>query len=277
MRPTGKRSNIDGSRSLLRFLILSAALLLGAPPASALDVFTLWRQPEVPFSIREGAWADYRTQVMAAGRREHGITRLACLSRADGTDDEAWLLEILPLAEQEDGSRTPVPGEGVRLRVDRSLAARQGSLLDAVLDARHWQGGESTTLTREELRDNPLVAASLEDAFLAGTVENQDPTTRVVGARELLCRQMVLTATDTSAADLPAGRMIQETLREISVAVHDEVPFLGLVYVAERVRAESRLDPPSRRFRPPPPQVRVEIMELVGFGTDARPAFPVVN
>ena len=44
---------------------------------------------------------------------------------------------------------------------------------------------------------------------------------------ELLCRQLVLTAADTAVADLPAGRMIQETVREISVAVHDEVPFPG--------------------------------------------------
>jgi hypothetical protein len=275
MRPTGKRSNTDPLRALCCGLL--AALLLGAPPVSALDVFTLWRQPGVPFAIEPGDWVDYRTQVMAAGRREHGITRLACLGRDAGTDDTAWVLEIVPLVERDDGTRTPVPGEGVRLRVDRSLARRHGSLLDAVLEARHWQDGAVTPLTREELRENPLVAASLEDAFLAQTVEHQEPTTRVVQGRELLCRQMVLAAADTAVADLPAGRMIQETLREISVAVHDEVPFLGLVYVAERVRADSRLDPPSRRFRPPPPQVRVEIMELVGFGRDARPVFPGAN
>ena len=275
MRPTGKRSNTSRTRRPATLLL--AALLLGAPPASALDVFTLWRQPGIPFSMTEGAWADYRTQVMAAGRREHGITRLACLDRAGGTDDETWVLEILPLVENPGGTRTPVPGEGVRLRVERSLAARQGSLLDAIREARHWRDGQVAILTRQELRENPLVAASLEDAFLAGMVQDQGPTTRVVETRELLCRQMVLTAADTAVADLPAGRMIQETLREISVAVHPEVPFLGLVYVAERVRSESRLDPPSRRFRPPAPQVRVEIMELVGFGLGATPAFPVSN
>jgi len=275
MRPTGKRSNTSLARGPI--LLLLAALLLGAPPVSALDVFTLWRQPGIPLAITEGDWVDYRTQVMAAGRREHGITRLACLDRAAGTDNETWVLEILPLEEHPDGTRTPVPGEGVRLRVDRNLAARQGSLLDAVREARHWQDGQVTVLTRQELRENPLVSASLEDSFLAGDVQEQGPTTRVVQKRELLCRQMVLTAADTSVADLPAGRMIQETLREISVAIHPEVPFLGLVYVAERVRAESRLDPPSGRFSPPAPQVRVEIMELVGFGSGATPTFPAPN
>ena len=275
MRRTGRRSS---TRRIGRLGAgLAAALLVGAPPAYALDLFTLWRQPEIPFQVVEGAWADYRTQVMAGGRREEGITRLACLDRTAGSDDEAWVLEILPLTENADGTRTPLPGEGVRLRVDRSLARREGRLLDAVRAARHWRDGDVVPLTREELQADPLVAASLEDAFLAGQVEIQEPTTRVVTGSELLCRQLVLTAADTAVADLPAGRMIQETLREIAVAVHPEVPFLGLVYVAERVRAESRLDPPSDRFRPPAPRVRVEIMELVGYGQGARPAFPSAN
>ncbi len=275
MRATGKRSNTDPRRWLLTGRV--AALLVGAPPACALDLFTLWRQPELPLSIREGAWVDYRTQVMTGGRSEQGITRLACMDRDHGTDDEAWVLEILPLYEHADGTRSPLPGEGVRLRVSRGLARREGRLLDSVLEARHWRDGEVVPLSQEELREDPLIAASLEDAFLAGVVEQQEPTTRVIEGRELLCRQLVLTVADTSVADLPAGRMIQETVREISVAVHDEVPFLGLAYVAERVRSESRLDPPSRRFRPPAPQVRVEIMELVAFGQGALPEFPPPN
>jgi hypothetical protein len=93
----------------------------------------------------------------------------------------------------------------------------------------------------------------------------------VVQGREMLCEQFVLTSADTLAADLPAGRMIQVTTREIAAAVARDVPFLGLAYAAERSRSESRLDPPSRRFKAPPPQVRVEIMELVAFGTGARP------
>jgi hypothetical protein len=65
--------------------------------------------------------------------------------------------------------------------------------------------------------------------------------------------------------------MIQVTTREVSAAVNADIPFLGLAYVAERVRSESRLEPPSPRFRAPPAQVRVEVMELVGYGTDAQP------
>ena len=32
------------------------------------------------------------------------------------------------------------------------------------------------------------------------------------------------------------------TTREVTAAVHDAIPFLGVAYAAERVRAESRLD-----------------------------------
>ncbi len=237
----------------------------------ALDVFTLWRQPELPLRLEEGAWVDYRTQVMAGGRREHGLTRLACLGRDGAGPGAPWILEILPLGEMEDGTRVPVAEDGVRLRVRPSLTDRRGSLLDAVIEAHQWRDGRATVLTLEQLRGNPLIAASLEDEFLADTVETGSPTTRVIEGRELLCEQLVLTATDTTIADMPAGRVIQTARREISVAVNAAAPFLGLIYVAERVRAESRLDPPSRRFRDPPAQVRVEIMELVGYGTGAKP------
>ncbi|MCP4573039.1 MAG: hypothetical protein GY838_11850 [bacterium] len=246
-------------------------LLAAAAPAAALDVFTLWRQPEVPLRLEEGAWVDYRTQVMTGGRRRHGLTRLACLGR-DGQDENAsWILEILPLAERDDGSLVPVKEDAVRLEVAPALAERAGSLLDNVRRARQWRGGKPTDLSLEQLRENPLLAASLEDEFVADSVETKHPTTRVVGGHELLCDQLVLTAEDTDTSDLPAGRVIQTTVREISAAVHADVPFLGLVYVAERVRSSSRLDPPSDRFRDPPPQSRVEIMELVGFGDDAKP------
>lgn len=244
--------------------------LLAAGPASALDVFTLWRQPEIPLRLEEGAWVDYRTQVMAGGRREHGATRLACLGRAGAGADASWILEILPLAEPEPGRLVPVREGGVRLEVAPDLLAREGRLLDLVRSALQWRDGVPGELSLEQLRENPLLASSLEDEFLAEEVARKHATTRVVSGRELLCEQLVLTADDSVAEELPAGRVLQETVREISVAVQAEVPFLGLVYVAERVTSESRLDPPSDRFRDPPPQVRVEIMELVGFGTGAK-------
>jgi hypothetical protein len=52
--------------------------------------------------------------------------------------------------------------------------------------------------------------------------------------------------------------------------VHADVPFLGLTYVSERVRAESRLDPPSRRFKAPAARARVEVMELVAYGYESK-------
>jgi len=234
-------------------------------------VFTLWRQPEVPLRIAEGDWADYRTQVMTGGRRQQGATRIACV---DASDPETWVLELLPLEEHEDQRCTPLPGQGVRLTVRRSLAAREGSLLDAVVSAHHWLDGQSSVMSREQLREDPLLSASLEEEFVADEVRRDEPTTRVIAGLELLCDQFTMTAVDTQAAALPAGRMIQSTTREVTAAVHGDIPFLGLAYAAERVRSESQLDPPSSRFRPPPPQVRVEIMELVNFGTGAKAVLP---
>ena len=71
MRPTGKRSNTSGRTSrhghgrreaqavvpaVVAAAALAATVLLAAAPAVALDVFTLWRQPEVPLRLEAGAW-----------------------------------------------------------------------------------------------------------------------------------------------------------------------------------------------------------------------------
>ena len=271
MRPIGKRSSIDRCRVGLTAALVLVSTLSGARPVRALDVFTLWRQPEIPLHISEGSWVDYRSQAMAGGRREEGITRFACLDRAHGSDDETWLIEVLPLVEDPDGTLRPVAGEGVRLRVSRSLLDRQGSFLDAVVEAVQWRDGKSERVSPADLRDDPLVAASLAGDFVPDLVERKDPTTRIVQGVQFLCDQFVMSAADTQTADLPAGRMIQVTTREIVAAVNAEVPFLGLTYVTERVRADSRLDPPSRRFKAPAERVRVELMELVAFGEGALP------
>ncbi len=275
MRRTGKRSNI--SRLLVFTLIWVACGMVwsGAGPVHALDVFTLWRQPELPLRMEEGAWADYRTQVMAGGRREEGLTRIVCLGREYGSDDDTWLLELLPLTEQPDGSLVPVPGEGARLRLSRRLLDRQGHLLDAVVEVERWRNGRPEKVSEDQLRNDPLVSASLDAEFTPDRVERRDPTTRVIAGIQFLCEQFVMSVADTLSADLPAGRMIQVTTREITAAVNEEIPFLGLAYAAERVRSDSKLDPPSRKFSPPPPQVRVEVMELIGFGTQARPVLGV--
>jgi hypothetical protein len=243
----------------------------GVRPVRALDIFTLWRQPELPLRMEEGAWADYRTQVMAGGRREEGLTRIVCLGREHGSDDETWLLELLPLTEQPDGSLSPVPGEGARLRLSRRLLDRQGHLLDAVVEAERWRDGRPEKVSQDQLRNDPLVSASLDTEFTPDRTESKDSTTRVIAGTQFLCDQFIMTAADTQSADLPAGRMIQVTTREIIAAVNEEIPFLGLAYAAERVRAGSKLDPPSSKFSPPPPHVRVEVMELIGFGFQALP------
>lgn len=272
MRRTGKRS---GTRSLPApaAALLAAILLTTAvvPGATALDFFTLWRQPQIPLRIREGAWIDYRAQVMAGGRREESLMRLSCLERADGSDERTWVLELLPLTHDESGARVPVAGEGTRLRVSRDLLRRQGTLLEAVLEVRQWRDGQSRILDPRELQDDPLVSASLTAEFRADRIETGAPTTRVIDGRQLLCRQFVFSAADSQGADLPAGRMIQISTWEITAAVDSTIPFLGLAFVAERVRAESRLDPPSRRFSPPAPRAKVEIMECLAFGSGARP------
>ncbi len=271
MRSTGKRSNTS---RLLGFTLLWVACGMvssGVRPARALDVFTLWRQPELPLRMEEGAWADYRTQVMAGGRREEGLTRIVCLGQEHGSDDDTWLIELLPLTEQPDGSLVPVPGEGARLRLSRRLLDRQGHLLDSIVEVEKWRDGIPEKVSRDQLLEDPLVSASLDSEFSPDTTESRDPTTRVIDGTQFLCDQFVMCAADTQIADLPAGRMIQMTTREITAAVNREIPFLGVAYAAERVRSESKLDPPSRKFSPPPPQVRVEVMELVGFGFQALP------
>ena len=276
MRPTGKKSNTSAVGRQLLVALTLLCCLSGARPVRALDVFTLWRQPEIPLHIAEGSWVEYRTQTMAGGRREEGLTRVVCLDRAGGSDDETWLLELLPLIET-DGVRHPVAGEGVQLRVSRELLSRQGTFLGAIVAAVQWRGGRAEKISPDDLREDPLVAATLASDFTPDRVEQKDATTRVVQGVQFLCDQFVMSAADTQVADLPAGRMIQVTTREIVAAVHADVPFLGLAYVSERVRAESRLDPPSRRFKSPAPRVRVEVMELVAFGYESTPTLGFVD
>ena len=268
MRRTGRRSSTRRAAALAALL----CVLSGVRPVRALDVFTLWKQPQVPLRLTEGDWADYRFQVTAGGRQEQSLTRVACLSRADGSDDMAWLVEVLPLKEEADGRLSPLPGEGLRLRLSRRLTARQGSLLDHVLAARQWSGGRATELSAAQLREDPLVADSFQEEFTAATATSGTPTTRVIGGVQFLCAQTVLAAADTQLATLPAGRLRQVTSRELSAATNPDLPFLGLAYATERVRAESTVEPAGSRLRPPPPRVRVEVMELVAHGKGAKPA-----
>ena len=273
-RPGRPAVSFVGQVFLMMTLMTLVALV---QPAKALDIFTLWQQPMIPLEMHEGAWADYRTQVMAGGKRQHSLTRVVCLDREAGTDDDSWLVELLSLEEKPDGSLVPIPGQGLRLRISRFILSREGFLLDAVTDIVQWQDGHSQATTVAELRSDPLISASLESDFHPGDVQIGKQTTRVIQGRQYLCDQFVFSASDTQTADLPAGRMVQLTTHEVTAAVNSSIPFLGLAYVTERIRAESTLDPPSRKFSPPPAKVRVEIMELVGFGGGAKPFLKVAD
>lgn len=238
-------------------------VLLGAGAATALDIFTLWRLPEAPLRIAPGDRVDYLATKLATGRRSTELLRIQCV----GETDVAWLIEVLPL-DEIGGERVPRPGEGLRLSVGKSLTGRTGDLTDHVLAVEQWEGGERSDLPPEQWRDDPLADAFLESGFVPDTIETQGRTTRVVGRADLLCDQLTLTAADTTRIDLPRGEMIQIHTREVSAAIHSDVPFLGLAYAAERSETRSELVPAGRR-RPPPPSMSVETMELLEFGTDA--------
>jgi hypothetical protein len=248
-------------------VILAAAPLI-ATPAIALDLFTLWRQPEVPLRLETGAWADYRSLSLSAGRRSEELVRIQCLGQsADG----AWIFELLTLDEPAGGGvLVPRPGEGLRLHLDPSLTQRQSSLIDLVREVVQWRDGRAEVLEPEQWREDPLVASSLAREFSPGAVIDQGETTRVVQGRELLCRQLLWTAADSTVVQLPHGRLLQSSLREVTAAVDPTIPLLGIAYAAERSRADSHFDPPSRRFPDPAPEVKVHTLELVGFGLDAQ-------
>lgn len=248
-----------------------AVAILGGDSAQALDFFTLWRQPNIPLQMIEGSWADYRTQVMAGGRRETDQVRISCLGREFGSDDDSWILELLYLEETDDGSLEPVPGQGTRLRVSRDLLKRQGQLLDHVLEIHQWRDGKAERVSPQDVKNDPLMAASLSSDFAPDNLEISGQTTRVIQGRQLICDQFAMTAADSQTARLPAGEMVQVSTWEVTAAVSSEIPFLGLAYVTERVRSESRLDPPNKRMQMPPARIRVELMELVAFGTGAQP------
>ena len=276
MTPTGPRSRTeprpaarahgDGRLPTAAAVALCAFCCLSLAwtgVAAALDVFTLWRLPEAPLSIAAGDRVDYLGTSIEAGRRRVEALRIQCV----GQTDTAWLIEILPLEETPDG-HVPVPGEGLRLTIDRALAGRAGDLVDHILEVAQWREGRGEVLPPEQWRDDPLTGAFLETGFVPDAKEAQGRTTRVVGEADLLCEQFTLSAGDTTRIDLPRGEMIQIHRREISAAVHDTIPFLGLAYAAERAETRSELVPAGRRA-PPPPSLRVEIMELLDFGADA--------
>ena len=272
-RPTGSGSVTDRSHSVVprrrgRSLLAPAvcALLLCAAPAHALDVFTLWSRPELPLSLAPGARADYRTQTLETGRRSDDALRVQCVAE----DVSGWWVELLPLVEVEAGVLAPAPGEGWRLHLGRGLLERRGDLAAHVLAVEQWQEGRGRVLDPAEWREDPLVQSSLRSEFVPDERSELEGTMRVVGGRELPCAHYLMAAADTTLLTLPRGELRQIHRREITAAVNADVPFLGLAYAAERSETRSTLVPEGSR-KAPRPEIRVEIMELVGFGNDAAP------
>lgn len=249
--------------ALLMALWLAFSLPAGA--ACALDLFTLWQRPELPLNLAAGHWADYRRLALADGRRTDDLLRIQCLER---DEEGGWILEVVPLVETAPDVFTVVPGEGLRLHLTEAVARRRDGILQVVREVHLWRDGAAQLLDRGRWRQDPLVTASFSGDFRPDLVRESPPTVRVIGGRELECRQLEFAAADTQQAVLPQGRLIQATSQEVSAAVHQDIPLLGLAYVSERLRSESWLDPPSRR-RLPPPQVRIEILECIAFGSGA--------
>jgi hypothetical protein len=239
-----------------------------SPPVLALDLFTLWRQPELSLRLAVGEWVEYRSVTLEAGRQVEDAVRVQCVGRAG---DGAWEIELLPLTAA-DGRRAPEPGEGWTLLLSERVAKREGDLADLVVRVVRWRQGIAAELAPAEWRDDPLVASSLRAAFRARSTREAGESTRVVDGRELLCRQYELAAAETTRVSLPRGTLIQATTREISVAAHPEVPFLGLAFASERIITTSHVDPPRAGRRDPPATIRVESMELLAFGGGARRA-----
>ena len=240
-------------------------------PARALDLFTLWRQPQIPLRFAVGLWADYQTVRLEGGQRTEEVTRVQCVGRAAGPDG-AWQLEVLRL-DVRDHRRVPVAGEGWSLELSSRVERREGDLAGLIGKVVRWKGGVATPLAPAEWRQDPLVASSLRTDFKARVVRAAGTTTRVADGKELVCDQLEMSASDTAEVALPHGALVQVNTREISAAVNGEVPFLGLAFASERATSSGRIEPPSPQRRLPPPSVKVETMELLGFGTDARRAF----
>ncbi len=269
----GSQGNGRLSKSTVAALLIVFLAMVPAQSTLALDLFTLWQQPEIPLQLTEGSWVDYSGQTMSGGRRQTSLTRIACLSTEDGSNSQSWILEIYPLDENSDGTLTAEPGQGVRFRLSRDVLARNGILMDSISDVQQWQDGVQTSLSNDQWRNDPLISVSMSGDFKPQEIETKDPTTRVVKGHQFLCDSFVFTEADTQSVVLPAGKMTQIRSHIITAAVSSEIPFLGLGFITEKVTSASTMNPPSKRFPDPIPVVTIEIMELVGFGSGAVSVF----
>ncbi len=224
----------------------------------------------IPLNMIVGSWADYSTVTLTGGRRSEDLVRIQCVGRAQEAPARGWVVELLPLQEV-DGTLAVIPGEGLSLQISQEILRREADLVDVIQKVVRWQDGEPRELSPAEWREDPLVEASLVREFQPESVEFLGGAVRVVRGQELACDQFQMTAADTQAIELPAGRLEQVTRWEVTAAISAHIPFLGIAFAAERTRAESHLDPPSERFEPPPPATRVETLELIAYGNRATP------
>jgi hypothetical protein len=251
-----------------------ALFLILAGQAGALDLFTLWQRPELPLNLEAGLWADYRREAHVDGRRTDDLLRIQCL----GQDSHGhWVIEVVPLVEVSTDAFEVVPGEGLRLHLSSAVNARRDGIMQVVQEVFLWRDGAVRRLDRRQWREDPLVTASFSGDFQPDTVREFAPSVHDIAGRELSCKVLVFAAADTQSADLPQGRMLQAVRQEVSAAIHEEIPLLGLAHVAERIHSESWLDPPGQR-RLPPPRIRIETLECLAFGLDAAPILlPGIN
>ena len=224
----------------------------------------------IPLQLMVGDWVDYSNTTLAGGRRSQGIVRIQCVEEIGAGPDRSWLIEMLPLTEIA-GGLEPQPGQGWLLQISAKLLRREGELTGIIERIVEWTDGQPTELTPAQWRDDPLIAASLEAEFTPQAAELIGTSIRVVAGQHLSCDHFQFTAADTQRVTLPRGCLEQVSVWEVTVAVNNQVPFLGIVFASERTKSQSSLDPPSERFELPPPTTKVETMELVAYGNGARP------
>jgi len=258
---------VSGRTGRGRALRSSAVALIGvvaaffAPVgALALDLFTFWNDPDIALVAETGDWALYRMITLDAGRRTEDLVRFRC----ESVDDDGWRLTVYPVVENDEGF-SDVPSDAWSFTLDRDAPADAASLADHVSDVVRMIDGEPRAIADREWKEDPLLNASLGDGFAPDVRERTGDTTRVVGGRDLLCGGLKLASRDSTRIELPRGVLLQIHTRDVSVALHQDVPFLGVVFASERGETRSELDPPGRR-RQPPPRQRIETMELIDFG-----------
>ena len=222
-----------------------------ARPVRALDVFTLWRQPEIPLQHGRGRLG--RLPHPGHGRRpaRAGPDRASPAWTGRRTDDGSWLLEMLPLDEDATAACTPLPGEGVRLRLSRDLLSREGTLAGRRrAKPIQWRDGQADRISpggaarRSPGGGLPARGIPSRPVAEAGPHHPRDRQRHPVPVRP------VRDGGRRHPARRPAGRPDDpgHDPGDHRGGPSPSCPSWAWPIVTERIRAESRLDPPSRRI-----------------------------